>query len=93
MKEFINSLTGTRMVVSDEREKEYLAAGHQPVAPAAPAAAPSVPGGEPAVSGEQDTGSEAAGAESGGVEKGGSGTAGAKEKRRRAPAQNREKMR
>lgn len=70
MKEFINSLTGTRMVVSDEREKEYLAAGHQPVAPAAPAAAPSVPGGEPAVSGEQDTGSEAAGAESGGGEKG-----------------------
>lgn len=70
MKEFINSLTGTRMVVSDEREKEYLAAGHQPVAPAAPAAAPSAPGGEPAVSGEQDTGSEAAGVESGGGEKG-----------------------
>lgn len=70
MKEFINSLTGTRMVVSDEREKEYLAAGHQPVAPAAPAADPSVPGGEPAVSGEQETGSEAAGAESGGGEKG-----------------------
>ena len=64
MKEFINSLTGTRMVVSDEREKEYLDAGHRP------AAASSAPGGEPAVNGEQDTGSEAAGTESGGGEKG-----------------------
>lgn len=70
MKEFINSLTGTRMVVSDEREKEYLDAGHRPAAPVAPAAASSAPGGEPAVNGEQDTGSEAAGTESGGGEKG-----------------------
>lgn len=30
MKEFINSLTGTRMQVADEREGEYLAAGHLP---------------------------------------------------------------
>lgn len=70
MKEFINSLTGTRMAVSDEREKEYLAAGHRPVAPVAPEAASSPTGGEPAVNGEQDTGSEAAGTESGGGEKG-----------------------
>lgn len=30
MKEFINSLTGTRMMVADDREAEYLAAGHKP---------------------------------------------------------------
>lgn len=29
MKEFINGLTGTRMLVADDREKEYLAAGHK----------------------------------------------------------------
>lgn len=34
MKEFINSLTGTRMFVADDREAEYKAAGHRPVAPA-----------------------------------------------------------
>lgn len=28
MVEFTNSLTGTRMLVSDSREAEYLAAGH-----------------------------------------------------------------
>ncbi len=32
MKEFINSLTGTWMMVADEREAEYLAAGHRPAA-------------------------------------------------------------
>ena len=31
MKEFINGLTGTRMLVADDREKEYLDAGHKPV--------------------------------------------------------------
>lgn len=31
MKEFINCLTGTKMLVADEREQEYLAAGHRPV--------------------------------------------------------------
>lgn len=31
MKEFINGLTGTRMLVADDREEEYLAAGHKPV--------------------------------------------------------------
>ena len=30
MKEFINSLTGTRMFVADEREEEYKKAGHRP---------------------------------------------------------------
>lgn len=30
MKEFINSLTGTRMLVADDRAEEYLAAGHRP---------------------------------------------------------------
>lgn len=30
MKEFINSLTGTRMLVADGRAEEYLAAGHRP---------------------------------------------------------------
>lgn len=34
MKEFINSLTGTRMLVADDREAEYKAAGHRLVAPA-----------------------------------------------------------
>lgn len=29
MKEFIHSLTGTRMWVADDREQEYLAAGHR----------------------------------------------------------------
>ena len=29
MKEFIHSLTGTRMLVDDDREAEYLAAGHR----------------------------------------------------------------
>lgn len=29
MKEFINSLTGTRMLVADDREEEYRAAGHR----------------------------------------------------------------
>ena len=33
MKEFVNSLTGTKMMVSDEREAEYLAAGHQRIPP------------------------------------------------------------
>ena len=32
MKEFINGLTGTRMLVADDREAEYLAAGHTRVA-------------------------------------------------------------
>ena len=31
MKEFIHSLTGTRTTVADDREAEYLAAGHKPV--------------------------------------------------------------
>lgn len=31
MTEFINGLTGTRMSVSDDRVKEYLAAGHRRV--------------------------------------------------------------
>ncbi len=30
MKEFINSLTGTRMFVADGREEEYKKAGHRP---------------------------------------------------------------
>ncbi len=32
MVEFINSFTGTTMWVADEREEEYRAAGHHPVA-------------------------------------------------------------
>lgn len=36
MKEFINGLTGTRMLVADDREAEYLAAGHRLAAEPAP---------------------------------------------------------
>lgn len=32
MKKFINAYTGTLMFVADEREEEYKAAGHKPVA-------------------------------------------------------------
>lgn len=32
MVEFINRLTGTKMLVQDERAAEYEAAGHKPVA-------------------------------------------------------------
>lgn len=44
MKEFVNCLTGTKMLVADEREQEYLAAGHRPLrlpekSPAVPPAA------------------------------------------------------
>lgn len=53
MKEFINGLTGTRMLVTDEREAEYLAAGHKPVK--AKAQETAVP---PAHTGGQTTGSE-----------------------------------
>ena len=67
MKEFINSLTGTRMVVSDEREKEYLDAGHQPVAPEAQAAPPA-PAASLPVSYSPLTAGSPAGAESGGGE-------------------------
>ncbi len=53
MKEFINGLTGTRMLVADDREKEYLAAGHKPVkAKEQETAAP------PVNTGSQTTGSE-----------------------------------
>lgn len=31
MVEFINNLTGTRMLVAEDREAEYLAAGHRRV--------------------------------------------------------------
>lgn len=37
MVKFINKLTGTVMLVADERAEEYKAAGHKPVAPAKPA--------------------------------------------------------
>lgn len=40
MKEFINWLTGTRMLVADDREAEYLAAGHRLAAEPAPEPAP-----------------------------------------------------
>lgn len=53
MKEFINGLTGTRMLVADDRESEYLAAGHKPVkAKAQETAAP------PAHTSGQATGAE-----------------------------------
>ncbi len=55
MVEIINSLTGTRMWVSPERETEYLAAGHiraegPPAAPAQPPAGkpPEAPKKKPA---------------------------------------------
>lgn len=38
MVEFINALTGTLMLVPDERKEEYLAAGHK-LAASAPAPA------------------------------------------------------
>ncbi len=37
MVEFINRLTGTKMLVPDERAAEYEAAGHKPVAAPKPA--------------------------------------------------------
>ena len=40
MKEFINGLTGTRMLVADDREAEYLAAGHRLAAEPAPEPTP-----------------------------------------------------
>ena len=43
MKEFINSQTGTRMFVADDRETQYRDAGHQLVERAAPAKDPDDP--------------------------------------------------
>ena len=40
MKEFSNGLTGTRMLVADARQAEYLAAGHRLPAEPAPDPAP-----------------------------------------------------
>lgn len=64
MKAFINSLTGTRMLVADAREAEYLAAGHRRAEPDAPEAPP-LPGGD---SPEKDAEKEAPSGESAAAE-------------------------
>ena len=63
MREFINRLTGTRMAVADEREAEYLAAGHRP------AGAPSDPGPRPAPASFRPPGSASGGDAASQIEK------------------------
>ena len=66
MKEFINCLTGTKMLVADEREQEYLAAGHRPLR--LPEKSPAVPP-EAEESGNQAASAATPPAEESGAEK------------------------
>lgn len=75
MKVFINSLTGTRMLVADAREAEYLAAGHRRAEPDAPEAPPPTGGDSQAKEAEQKAPSgESAAAEAEGTSNAGGET-------------------